>query len=207
MRGLQGEDETCVKVIATPKHYALNSSENNRHKGSSNADEATIREYYARPFETVVRKAHPESLMTSYNRINGVPASCNDFLLTRLLRQEWGFDGFVVSDCGAVGDVYGGNSLNADGKRTAGHAYAKNLAEASAMTLNAGCDMSCGAEHKYNLLQALEQGLVSEDALDRSLIRIFTSRMRLGLFDEKGQNPTLPSARIGSARKNTRLYP
>lgn len=189
VRGLQGEDETCVKVIATPKHYALNSSENNRHKGSSNADEATIREYYARPFETVVRKAHPESLMTSYNRINGVPASCNDFLLTRLLRQEWGFDGFVVSDCGAVGDVYGGNSLNADGKRTAGHAYAKNLAEASAMTLNAGCDMSCGAEHKYNLLQALEQGLVSEDALDRSLIRIFTSRMRLGLFDEEWQNP------------------
>jgi Beta-glucosidase-related glycosidases len=127
--------------------------------------------------------------MTSYNRINGVPASCNSFLLDTLLREEWGFDGFVVSDCGAVADVYGGKSLDADGRVTAGHAYAKSLKEASAMTLNAGCDMSCGAEHKYNLLEALREGLVSEGTLDRALIRIFTSRMRLGLFDDSRCNP------------------
>ncbi len=196
VRGMQGDDPNYLKTIATPKHYALNSSENNRHKGSSNADEATIREYYAKPFETVVRKAHPGSIMTSYNRINGVPASCNGFLLTTLLREEWGFDGFVVSDCGAVGDVYGGG-MNADGKKTAGHAYAKNLTEASAMTLNAGCDMSCGAEHKYNLLKAIREGLISESILDRALIRIFTSRMRLGLFDPKEQ---VPYSSIGKDR-------
>ncbi len=189
IRGMQGDDENYTKVIATPKHYALNSSENNRHRGSSNVDEATLREYYAKPFEYAIKEGKAESIMTSYNRINGVPASCNDMLLTTLLREEWGFDGFVVSDCGAVGDVYGGNSMSADGKRTAGHCYAKNLKEASAMTLQAGTDMSCGTEHKYNLLQALEDGTISEGVLDRALIRIFTSRFRLGLFDDTEKVP------------------
>lgn len=189
IQGMQGEDGKHLKAIATPKHYALNSSENNRHHGSSNVDEATLREYYTKAFEYAVREGRAESIMTSYNRINGVPASCNDFLLTTLLREEWGFDGMVVSDCGAVGDVYGGNSMNGDGKRVKGHCYAKNLKEASAMTLNAGCDMSCGAEHKHNLFQGIQEGLVDENTLDQALIRIFTSRFRLGMFDQKGHNP------------------
>lgn len=189
IQGMQGEDKKYVKTIATPKHYALNSSENNRHRGSSNVDEATLREYYTKAFEYAVKEGKAESIMTSYNRINGVPASCNDMLLTTLLREEWGFDGFVVSDCGAVGDVYGGASINADGQKTVGHCYAKNLKEASAMTMQAGTDMSCGIEHKYNLLQALEEGMITEGVLDRALIRIFTSRFRLGLFDEKEQVP------------------
>lgn len=183
IQGMQGDDGKYLKTVATPKHYALNSSENNRHRGSSNADEATIREYYTKAFEYAVKEGKAGSIMTSYNRINGVPASCNELLLTTLLREEWGFDGFVVSDCGAVGDVYGGMSINADGRKTAGHCYARNLKEASAMTLNAGTDMSCGTEHKHNLLDALEEGLVTEGVLDRALIRIFTSRFRLGLFD------------------------
>lgn len=185
IRGMQGKDEKHLKAIATPKHYALNSSENNRHHGSANVDEATLREYYTKAFEYAVREGEAESIMTSYNRVNGVPASCNDFLLSTLLREEWGFDGMVVSDCGAVADVYGGNSMNGDGKRVKGHSYAKNLKEASAMTLNAGCDMSCGAEHKHNLCEGLRQGMVDENTLDQALIRIFTSRFRLGLFDEK----------------------
>ncbi len=189
IQGMQGNDEKYVKVIATPKHYALNSSENNRHRGSSNVDEATLREYYTKAFEYAVREGKAESIMTSYNRINGVPASCSDMLLTTLLREEWGFDGFVVSDCGAVGDVYGGTSINADGQKTVGHCYAKNLKEASAMTLQAGTDMSCGTEHKYNLLKALEEGMITEGVIDRALIRIFTSRFRLGLFDGKEAVP------------------
>ncbi|RHR22566.1 hypothetical protein DWX43_21620 [Clostridium sp. AF19-22AC] len=189
IQGLQGDDEKYVKVIATPKHYALNSSENNRHCGSSNVDEATLREYYTKAFEYAIKEGKAESIMTSYNRINGIPASCNDMLLTTLLREEWGFDGFVVSDCGAVADVYGGNSSNASGQNVSGHCFAKNLKEASAMTLQAGTDMSCGTEHKYNLLQAVHEGLITEDVLNRALIRIFSSRFRLGLFDVKEQVP------------------
>lgn len=120
--------------------------------------------------------------MTSYNRINGVPASCNDTLLTTLLREEWGFDGFVVSDCGAVADSYVNPMFYAI--TNLGHFYAKSLEEASAMTLIAGTDVSCGAEHKKALKNAVEQGLISEDIIDRAAIRALTSRFRLGLFDD-----------------------
>ena len=191
IQGMQGNDDKYIKTVATPKHYALNSSENNRHRGSDNADEATLREYYGKVFEYAIREGKAESIMTSYNRINGVPASCNDMLLTTLLREEWGFDGFVVSDCGAVADCYENNMFAnmGGGEKLSGHYYAKNLEEASAMTLMAGTDMSCGSEHKYNLLQALDKGLISEGIIDRALIRIFTSRFRLGLFDQKESVP------------------
>lgn len=184
IEGFQDREGEYVKAIATPKHYALNSSENNRHRGSSFADEATIREYYVKPFEKAVTKGHAESLMTSYNRINGVPASANDFLLNTLLREEWGFDGFVVSDCGAVGDTYNSPMFGAAETGMNGHFYAKSMEEASAVTLETGTDMTCGGEHKAALLDAVKHGLIQESTLDRALIRIFTSRFRLGLFDE-----------------------
>lgn len=190
IQGLQGDDEKYIKVVSTPKHYALNSSENNRHRGSSNVDEATLREYYTKVFQYAIREGGAQSIMTSYNRVNGVPSSCNDMLLTTLLREEWGFDGFVVSDCGAVGDVYESPMFaNMGGEKLSGHYYAKNMKEASAMTLIAGTDMSCGTEHKYNLMQAIQEGMITEDILDRALVRIFTVRFRLGLFDEKSHVP------------------
>lgn len=184
IQGLQGadEDDKYLKCVATPKHYALNSSENNRHCGSGNVDEATLREYYTKQFQYAISEGKAESIMTSYNRINGVPASCNDMLLTMLLREEWGFDGFVVSDCGAVADSYVNPMFYAI--TNLGHFYAKSLEEASAMTLIAGTDVSCGAEHKKALKNAVEQGLISEDIIDRAAIRALTSRFRLGLFDD-----------------------
>ena len=184
IQGLQGadEDDRYLKCVATPKHYALNSSENNRHCGSGNVDEATLREYYTKQFQYAVSEGKAESIMTSYNRVNGVPASCNDTLLTTLLREEWGFDGFVVSDCGAVADTYVNPMFY--GISHLGHFYAKSLEEASAMTLSAGTDVSCGAEHKKALKNAVEQGLISEDIIDRAAIRALTSRFRLGLFDD-----------------------
>ena len=187
IRGMQGDDEKYIKSVATPKHYKMNSSENNRHCGSSNADEATIREYYGKVYEYAVKEGKPESIMTSYNRINGVPASANDYILTTLLREEWGFDGFVVSDCGAVADTYS-NPMFAPITGLA-HYYAKDAEEASAMTLTAGTDMSCGMEHLKNLIKAVQDGMISEDVLDRALIRILTSRFRLGLFDDPAANP------------------
>lgn len=188
IRGLQGRHEKYQKAIATPKHYALNSSENNRHCGSANVDEATLREYYTKVFELAIREGGAGSIMTSYNRINGVPASVNDQLLTTLLREEWGFDGFVVSDCGAVADCYV-NPMFANHRGGIGHYYCKNLAEASAATLIAGTDVSCGTEHKKALLKALEEGLITEDVIDRAIIRALTSRFRLGLFDDAEKVP------------------
>lgn len=184
VRGMQG-DGKYLKTVATPKHYALNSSENNRHQGSSNVDEATLREYYAKVFERVIKEGGAKSIMTSYNRVNGVPASVNEMLLTTLLREEWGFDGFVVSDCGAVLDLYENPAFNGGVEKCSGHYYAKDARQASVMALKAGCDMSCGAEHKKNLLDAVEQGMIEESVIDRALVRIFTSRFALGLFDEE----------------------
>lgn len=192
IQGMQGEDEKYIKVIATPKHYALNSSENNRHNGSSNVDEATLREYYTKPFEYAVKEGKAESIMTSYNRVNGVPVSVNEKLLTELLREEWGFDGFVVSDCGAVADCYTNPMFSHNTNMS--HYYCKSLEEASALSLRKGTDLSCGIEHKKALLQAMEQGLINEDVLDRALIRIFTSRFRLGLFDDRD---CVPYSKLG----------
>lgn len=188
IKGLQGEDDTYLKAVATPKHYALNSSENNRATGSSYADEATIREYYAKVFETAVKEAHPGSIMTAYNRVNGVPCSSDDFLLTTLLREEWGFDGFVVSDCGAVQDTYI-NAFKKQGQGQKAHYYAHDYLEASAMTLKAGTDNSCGSEHRKYLYRAMQQNLIDEAVIDRAVIRNLLSRFRLGLFDDKEKVP------------------
>ena len=182
IQGMQGGDDKYIKVVSTPKHYALNSSENNRHIGTSNVDQATLREYYAKVFEYAIREGKAESIMTSYNRINGVPASVNDQLLTTFLREEWGFDGFVVSDCGAVADCYVNPMFSANSDM--GHYYCKSMEEASAMSLIAGTDVSCGSEHKKALMNAVKQGLISEDVIDRAVIRALTSRFRLGLFDD-----------------------
>ncbi|SCY35635.1 exo-1,4-beta-glucosidase [Lachnospiraceae bacterium XPB1003] len=191
VQGMQGDDPNVLKTCATPKHYALNSSENNRHNGSSNVDEATLREYYTRQFRDAVLYGHAQSIMTSYNRVNGVPASANEKLLTHLLREEWGFDGFVVSDCGAVSDVYENIVFNdimniQSDEKTTGHYYAKNLDEAAAISLSAGTDLSCGEEYQSPLVRAVKNGLISEDVINRALTRIFTVRFRLGLFDEEG---------------------
>lgn len=182
IQGMQGDDETYIKVVATPKHYAMNSSENNRHTGSANADEATIREYYCKVFEYAIKEGKAQSIMTSYNRVNGVPSSANDFLLTTLLREEWGFDGVVVSDCGAVADCYFNPMFSSH--TSLSHYYSKSMEEASAMSLIAGTDVTCGMEHKKALMRALEMGYITEDIIDCSIIRGMTTRFRLGLFDE-----------------------
>ena len=182
VRGLQGDDPKYLKAISTPKHFAANNSEYNRCNGSSDVDEATLREYYLPVFERCVREGGAYSIMTSYNRIGGVPSSANEHLIREILREEWGFKGYIVSDDGAVGDVGPNTGLMFGMLR--GHFYAKTMPEASALCLNAGTDICTGVEHDLYLMKAVEQGLVTEEALDRSLIRIFTARFRLGEFDE-----------------------
>jgi beta-glucosidase len=186
IKGMQGTGSKYCKTIATPKHYALNSSEFNRHDGSSNADEATIREYYARPFSMAIEEGGALSIMTSYNRVNGTPSSVNDFLLNTLLREEWAFKGFVVSDCGAITDVYC-NPVFALMGRKPGHYWAKNLMEAAVAAVKAGTDMACGQEYESTLPEAVQNGLLTENIIDNALIRILYTRFKLGLFDDKGK--------------------
>ena len=183
IKGIQGDDECYLKAVSTPKHFALNNSECNRYSGSSDVDESTLREYYAKVFEYAVKEGKPASIMTSYNRVNGIPASASEMLLQTLLREEWGFDGFIVSDCGAVSFVYTSAAFRRN-RPARGHFYAKSAEEASAMTLEAGTDMTCGHEHGLSLYSALQKGIITEATIDRALIRVFTTRFRLGLFDE-----------------------
>ncbi len=187
VRGIQGNNEKYLKAVSTPKHFAVNNSEYNRNSGTSNVDEATLREYYLPVFERCFREGGARSVMTSYNRINGVPASANHFLMQHILYDEWGFDGYSVSDAGAVGDVGPNKNLMWDQVR--GHFYAKSMSEACAMSLNAGTDICTGTEYKLYLKDALDKGLTDEAAMDRALIRCFTARMMLGEFDEKEKQP------------------
>lgn len=191
IQGLQGEGESekYKKTAATPKHFMLNSSENNRSTGISFADERTIREYYARVFEYAIREGKAESTMISYNRINGRPAGADYFTMGTLLREEWGFDGYVTSDCGAVRFTYNPGVLGFTIKPGLGHYYFNSIEEACAGTLINGCDISCGGEHRNYLMRAVEQGLITEDQIDKNVIRSITSLFRQGIFDEKGSTP------------------
>ncbi len=191
IQGFQGNDVDTKykKAAATPKHFMLNSSENNRNTGISFADEKTIREYYARVFEYAFREGKAESTMISYNRINGVPAGASYFAMGTLLREEWGFDGYVTSDCGAVQQTYNAGAVAIGQKPGVGHYYYNTLEEASAGTLINGCDISCGGEHRQYLMKAYEQGLITEDQIDKNVIRNLTSLFRQGIFDDKGSTP------------------
>ena len=201
IRGFQGETESSHyrKATATPKHFMLNSSENNRNTGISFADERTIREYYARVFEYAFREGHAESTMISYNRINGVPAGASDFVMGKLLREEWGFDGYVVSDCGAVQQTYNPGTTAFGQKDGVGHYYYNNLEESSAGTLIAGCDISCGGEHRKHLMKAVEQGLITEDQIDKNVIRNVRSLFRQGIFDDATPWDNLGAETMNSA--------
>src|SRR5512133_2931715 len=177
VQGLQGDDPNYLKTVATPKHFALNNSEYNRHTGSSDIDEQLLREYYLPAFEATVRQAKAFSVMSAYNRVNGVPASANTMLLEDILRQEWGFSGYVVSDCGAIADIY------------SGHEWLSTAAEAAAAGLNAGTDLNCGTTYPTALGDAIRQGLTTEAAVDRALTRVLRARFLLGEFDSSSDVP------------------
>ena len=178
VNGMQGDDDTYLKTIATLKHFVANNSEYNRHTGSSDVDERDLREYYSYTFKNVVENTDVASVMSSYNQLNGTPMPANEFMLTDLLRNTWGFDGYVTSDCGAIYDIYGNHKWQPEGMDRA-----VNSVEATAFAIKAGTDINCGNVYNVNVLQAIEQGLMTEDDLDKALIRLFTARMETGEFD------------------------
>jgi beta-glucosidase len=171
VKGLQGDDPKYLKVVATPKHYAVHSGpEPERHRFDAKAYERDLRETYTPAFRATVTEGHATSVMCAYNRINGEPACANTHLLGDLLRGEWGFDGYVVSDCGAIEDIY---------RR---HQFVKTPEEASAVAVKRGTDLECGDTYRA-LVAAVKQGQISESEIDRALKRLFEARFRLGMFD------------------------
>jgi beta-glucosidase len=171
VRGMQGDDPRWLKTAATPKHYAVHSGpEAERHGFDAIVDERDLRETYLPAFKACVTEAKAASIMTAYNRVNGEVCSASPTLLGAILRGEWGFDGFVVSDCGAIADIW------------RDHKAAKDPAEAAAMAVKAGCDMECWDTYKA-LGEAVRRGLIDEADINRAAERVFTVRFRLGMFD------------------------
>jgi beta-glucosidase len=177
IRGLQGDDPRYLKLVATPKHFAAHSGpEAIRHEFDARVSERDLRETYLPAFEACLREGRAASFMGAYNRLNGEPCCASPTLLQRILRQEWGFTGYVVSDCYAIDDIFGG------------HRVVETPAEASALAVNAGCDLECGCAYAA-LYEAVELGLIDEATIDRAVTRLFAARFRLGMFDPPEQVP------------------
>jgi beta-glucosidase len=171
IKGLQGDDPKYLKTVATAKHYAVHSGpEPERHTFDAVVSENDLLDTYLPHFEAAVRQGDALSVMCAYNRVDGLPACANPRLLEDILRGQWGFSGYVVSDCGAIGDIY----LH--------HKSAPNAVEGVARAVKAGTDLNCGTEYE-NLIPAAKQGLVTNADLDRALHRLFLARFRLGEFD------------------------
>ncbi len=171
VKGLQGDDLRYLKVAACAKHYAVHSGpEPLRHKFDAVVDERDLRETYLPAFEVLVKEAKVESVMGAYNRTNGQPCCAHERLLQEILRDEWGFAGHVVSDCGAICDIF------------KYHKYVETPEEAAAAAVKAGCDLNCGEIYQH-LCNAVEMGLISEETVNRSLKRLLLTKFRLGMFD------------------------
>ena len=178
--GMQGDDPKYYRVISTPKHYAVHSGpEPTRHTADVDVSKHDELDTYLPAFRATVTEAKAASVMCAYNSINGQPACVNEFLLQEQLRGNWKFQGYVVSDCGAILNIF------------QDHHFTKTQAEASALALQRGMDNECvdfiakvADDHDYKpYLDAYKQGILKEREIDAALVRLFTARMKLGMFD------------------------
>ncbi|HVS96800.1 MAG TPA: glycoside hydrolase family 3 C-terminal domain-containing protein [Puia sp.] len=171
VKGLQGDDPHYFKTIATLKHFAVHSGpEPERHFFDAQADERDFRETYLPQFKMGIEEGKAYSVMCAYNRFRGEPCCSSNELLTTILRDEWKFKGYVVSDCGAIDDIY----LH--------HKVVPTPEQAGALAVKAGCDLECATTFKH-LKEAVQKGLVTEREIDVAVKRLFTARFRLGMFD------------------------
>jgi beta-glucosidase len=170
-RGLQGDHPKYLKLVATPKHFAVHSGpEALRHSFDAVVSAKDLRETYLPAFHACIVEARAESIMGAYNRTNGEPCCASQSLLVELLRGEWKFEGFVVSDCWAIRDFH------------EHHHVTKSREESAALAVKRGCDLNCGCTYEH-IPAAVEQGLLTEAELDVCLERLFRARFRLGMFD------------------------
>lgn len=176
VKGLQGDDPAYLRAISTPKHYAVHSGpEPSRHRDDIHPSRRDLVDTYLPAFRATVEEGGAGSVMCAYNAVDGVPACASNELLSHYLREAWGFDGYVVSDCGAVSDIYTASR----------HGYTDASELGVALAFEAGMDLICGgANETENIISAVKNGVLSEDVIDRALLRLFTARMRLGQFDD-----------------------
>ena len=187
IRGLQGDDPDYLKLVATPKHFAVHSGkESERHHFNARVSPRDLRESYLPHFRACVQEGKAYSVMGAYNRTNGEPCCGSKTLLRDILRDEWGFQGYVVSDCGAIADFH------------KHHEITDNAAESAAMALTHGCDLNCGETFQATL-DAVRGGLIDEDVVDRALRRVMTARFKLGMFDPSEEVPyaSIPTDVVG----------
>jgi len=192
--GMQGTDPDYLKTVATPKHFAVHSGpENQRHIFDARVSQRDLHTTYLPAFKACIVEGKAYSIMGAYNRVNGEACCASPTLLQEILRDEWGFQGYVVSDCGAIDDIRGGHNL------------ADSAIEAAALAVKTGCDLECGCTYNipchYGLLEkAVQTGLLTEEDIDRSVKRLFKARFRLGMFDPPDQVPyaQIPSSVVDS---------
>lgn len=234
VNGMQGQTQDgqsttgYLKVAATAKHFAMNNIEQVRYTSDSVAPDATIRNYYMGVFSSLIEKAHVAGLMSSYNSINGTPATADTWSLNTLAQRTFGFDGYITSDCNAVGTLYR-NTTPAGPDNTTGHDWAppgwatdhqgenatwtnartgqiiSGKSGAAAYALRAGVGLNCnGDEYQIQYLQeAIDAGVLSEGVVDAALIRIFTTRFKLGEFDPRN---TVPYTAITKAQIESQAH-
>jgi len=177
VRGLQGSDDRYLKVDATAKHFAVHSGpESERHQFDARISAHDLNDTYLPAFRELVVNAHVASVMCAYNAVDGSPACASSALLGRTLRNNWKFNGYVVSDCAAITDV------------AVGHKAAPDLEHAAAQSVKTGTDLSCGREYA-SLVNAVHDGLISEPEIDAAVKRLFAARFHLGMFDPAAQVP------------------
>ena len=177
IHGLQGDDPNCLKATACAKHFAVHSGpESSRHSIDVNPPERDFYETYLPQFEMAVREGRVGGVMGAYNSLYGQPACANPLLLSSILRQRWGFDGYIVSDCGAIQDIW------------SNHHFVATPEEAAAAAVKAGCNICCGSDFNA-LIKAVQKGLVTEKEIDRALAYALKTRVRLGLFDPPEKVP------------------
>ncbi|HLF32984.1 MAG TPA: glycoside hydrolase family 3 C-terminal domain-containing protein [Cyclobacteriaceae bacterium] len=173
IEGLQGTDPKYLKLVATSKHFAVHSGpESERHSMNVEVDEGGLRETYLPAFEMTVKEGGVASVMCAYNRVREEACCGSNLLLKRILRDEWNFQGYVVSDCWALADFYSKD----------GHHLSSGPAAAAALSYSMGTDLNCGVTSPY-LKEAVEKGLIGEEVVDQAVRRLFLARLRLGMFD------------------------
>lgn len=178
VKGLQGDDPNYLKTAACAKHYAVHSGpERLRHEFNAIASKKDLFETYLPAFKALV-DADVEAVMCAYNRTNDEPCCAHNYLLDDILREKWGFDGHVVSDCWAIVDFYAEN----------GHGTVSTVEEAAALALKNGVNLNCGSSYPA-LTEAVAQGLVEESTVDAALAKLLETRFKLGMFDPEEANP------------------
>ncbi|MCC8424065.1 glycoside hydrolase family 3 C-terminal domain-containing protein [Mucilaginibacter sp. UR6-11] len=187
--GLQGNDPKYLKLVSTLKHYAVNNVETDRTSRSATVSERMLHEFWLPHFKDCIVEGGAQSVMASYNAINGIPNNINKMMLTDILKNKWGFKGFVVSDLGGVNTMVNGHEK---GKMS--------YEEAVAQSINAGCDFS-DKEFMQYIPIAVNKGLLTIAKLDESLSRVMRDRFLLGEFDPQERVPysKIPVSVIGSA--------